>query len=99
MMSKKVDFFFRTRLLLDMVSDAGKIDPIEQEVSALAASMHHLQTLQVQLRQQQKEHRKTVYSTNNSVLYWCVFQIVALIAMSLFQIFFLKRFLEKKSSL
>lgn len=58
--SKTVNFFFRTRLLLDVNSHSDKLDPIEQEVNALAASMHHLQTLQVQLRQQQKEHRKTV---------------------------------------
>lgn len=78
-------------------ADASLLDPIERKVNQLTFAMRRLEQVQAQLRIQQRNHRATVEDANERVLLWSIFQVVALIAMSGFQLYFLKRFLEKKS--
>lgn len=74
-----------------------QLDPIEVKVNQLSESMRKLMNFQQALRTQQKDHRATVEDANERVLLWAVFQVAVLIGMSLFQLFILKRFLEKKT--
>ncbi|KAG0676711.1 p24 complex component [Kluyveromyces marxianus] len=45
----------------------------------------------------ERTHRNTAESTNDRVKWWSVFQLVVVIANSLFQIYYLKRFFEVTS--
>lgn len=45
----------------------------------------------------ERTHRNTTESTNDRVKWWSVFQLVVVIANSLFQIYYLKRFFEVTS--
>ncbi|KAH9600897.1 GOLD domain [Trypanosoma melophagium] len=92
-----VDFHFRYHVDYSTVAKVTELDPIERNVEAIAVEMRSLQELQMQLRTQQKEHRSTVEEANERLLMWSVFQVIALVGMSLFQLYFLKRFLERKS--
>ncbi|CAD2213904.1 emp24/gp25L/p24 family/GOLD, putative [Angomonas deanei] len=73
------------------------LDPLETEVSKIVEVAAELEKTQVELRTEQRDHRATVEDANERVLYWSIFQVAMLIAVSSFQLWFLKRFLERKS--
>ncbi|KEG11333.1 endosomal P24B protein [Trypanosoma grayi] len=95
--SKWVTFHFRYHVDYASVAKQSELDPIERKVDGIAHTMRSAQALQMQLRMLQKEHRATIEEANERLLQWGVFQVVALVGMSLFQLYFLKRFLERKS--
>ncbi|CAG9579275.1 conserved hypothetical protein [Leishmania major strain Friedlin] len=95
--SKNVNFDLRTSVNVNYAVDAWKLDPIEQKIRALSGSMQQLKTLQVSIRNQQKNHRDTVESANERVLLWSIFQVLAFLIMLSFQLFMLRRLLEKKT--
>jgi p24 family protein beta-1 len=74
------------------------LDPIEKQIETLAARIDDLQNTQLRLRESEKNHRATIEDSNERVLLWAVFETVALFGMGIFQIIFLKRFLERKTS-
>ncbi|ORC84829.1 endosomal P24B protein [Trypanosoma theileri] len=92
-----VDFHFRYHVDYSTVAKVSELDPIERSVESIARNMRSVEELQMHLRTQQKEHRNTVEEANERLLLWSVFQVVALVGMSIFQLYFLKRFLERKS--
>lgn len=94
---KSVNFYFRQTINQNYVATGTQLDPIETKVRALLDTVESMKAVQVMLRTEQKEHRATVEDANERVLVWTVFQVAALIVMSTFQLYFLKRFLEKKS--
>lgn len=95
--SKNVNFDLRTPVNSDYAMSATELDPIEQKIRVLSSTMQRLRSVQVSIRGQQKDHRATVEDANERVLLWSVFQVVAFIVMSGFQLFLLRRFLEKKT--
>jgi p24 family protein beta-1 len=95
--SKNVNFDVRTPVNTNYAASATELDPIEQKIRVLSSTMHRLKSLQATIRDQQKDHRGTVEDANERVLLWSVFQVVAFIVMSGFQLWLLKRFLEKRT--
>ncbi|KPI83785.1 hypothetical protein ABL78_7167 [Leptomonas seymouri] len=95
--SKNVNFDIRTPMNSDYAASAAELDPIEQKIRVLTAAMQRLRSLQISIRNQQSGHRSTVEDANERVLLWSIFQVIAFIGMSGFQLFLLKRFLEKKT--
>ncbi|RNF21610.1 endosomal P24B protein [Trypanosoma conorhini] len=96
---KLVVFHFRYHVDYTSVAKKEELDPVERKVEHISATMREVEALQMQLRSQQKEHRATVEDSNERLLVWSVFQVLALVVMSVFQLYFLKRFLERKSFL
>jgi p24 family protein beta-1 len=80
------------------VAKVEHLDPIEKSIIHLSESLNELQDEQKVLRQVEHDHRNTVEDTNERILMWSLFEAAALLGMGLFQIYFLKRFLEVKSS-
>eukprot|EP00667_Euglena_gracilis_P021413 EG_transcript_23447 len=74
------------------------IDPIEKTIMELSESLTALQEEQKYLRSVERVHRETIESTNVRMLYWSLFEVFVLVTMGMFQIYYLKRFLEVKSS-
>lgn len=79
------------------IADSKHIDPIEQKISHLRHSIDSLHDAQQRLKVAEKDHRATIEDSNERILLWAVFEVVAFFAMGIFQIFFLKRFLERKT--
>jgi hypothetical protein len=75
------------------------LDPIESQIRVLSRRIDDLQNAQVRLRNAEKNHRATVEDANERILLWSVFEVVALFGMGIFQIYFLKRFLERKTTI
>ncbi|KPA78941.1 hypothetical protein ABB37_06005 [Leptomonas pyrrhocoris] len=95
--SKNVNFDLRTAVNSDYAVSAMELDPIEQKIRVLSSAMQRLKSLQVNIRTQQTNHRATVEDANERVLLWSIFQVLCFIAMTGFQLFLLKRFLEKRT--
>ena len=75
-----------------------QLDPVERQIETLKTNIDDLVNVQQRLRVAEKNHRATIEDANERVLLWSVFEIVALFGMGTFQIYFLKRFLERKTS-
>uniref|UniRef100_A0A7S1IR13 GOLD domain-containing protein n=1 Tax=Eutreptiella gymnastica TaxID=73025 RepID=A0A7S1IR13_9EUGL len=74
------------------------IDPIERTIMELSEGLTELQEEQKYLRSVERVHRETIETTNVRMLYWSLFEVFVLLTMGFFQIYYLKRFLEVKSS-
>lgn len=97
---KWVDFTIRKGQVavgLSAPAKAKDIDPIESKISMLRHNIDSLHDAQQRLKVAEKDHRATIEDSNERILLWSVFEVVAFFAMGIFQIFFLKRFLERKT--
>ena len=80
------------------------IDPEDIDSNTLDASVRSLNKLVHDVKAEQsyivireRTHRNTAESTNDRVKWWSIFQVVVVIANSLFQVYYLKRFFEVTS--
>lgn len=80
------------------------VDATDTNADTLEASVRRLSTLTVDVKNEQsyivvreRTHRNTAESTNDRVKYWSIFQLIVVVANSVFQIYYLKRFFEVKS--
>jgi hypothetical protein len=83
------------------VGNAAKkedLDPIEKRIHELRDKIFALQDSQSELKVQERNTRSTLEDANDRVLLWAIFEIVALFGMGLVQVYLLKRFLERKST-
>ena len=80
-------------------ASAEHLDPIERKSIDVSTLVDGLMVGQKEIRRIEHDHRNTVEDTNDRVLLWSVIETVALIFMGLVQVFFMKRFLEVRSTL
>eukprot|EP00758_Cryptobia_borreli_P005584 Tbor_TRINITY_DN4929_c5_g11::TRINITY_DN4929_c5_g11_i1::g.9735::m.9735/K20347/TMED2, EMP24; p24 family protein beta-1 len=81
-----------------VILKTADIDPIEKQVMELRRDINYLHASQNRLRIAEKDHRSTIEDSNDRVILWGIFEVVVLFGTVLFQIYFLKRFLERKHS-
>jgi len=82
----------------DIASDA-EISPLSASVIQLSDAITAIANDQKYLKMREEAHRNTNESTNSRVLWWSIFEMVALIAMSIWQIYYLRRFFEDKRAI
>eukprot|EP01062_Namystynia_karyoxenos_P066311 TRINITY_DN60274_c0_g1_i1.p2 TRINITY_DN60274_c0_g1~~TRINITY_DN60274_c0_g1_i1.p2 ORF type:complete len:195 (+),score=68.69 TRINITY_DN60274_c0_g1_i1:101-685(+) len=75
------------------------LDPIEKTIIQLTEGLRHLQDEQKELRAVERVHRDTIEATNERILWWSGFEAAVLVAMGLFQVYYLKRFLEVRATI
>ena len=80
------------------VAKVGDLDPVEKAILKLNDQLGELQDEQRSLRTTEHQHRDTIEVTSERLLYWSVFEAVVLVLMGSFQMYYLKRFLEVRSS-
>lgn len=96
--SKRVSFHFRFHVDYNSVSDETKLlDPVERLVLTAAKSMRRMQLKQERLQALQYVHKETVDATEKWMMLWSIFQAISLLFVTIFQLYFLKCFLERKS--
>jgi hypothetical protein len=82
--------------------DAAKpehLTPLETSIQQLHDLLSTIQNEQKYLKMREIRHRYTTDSTNRRVLFWNAFEAFVLLAMCLFQIYYLRRFFEDKRSI
>jgi hypothetical protein len=80
------------------VANKEHLDPIEKKIDELTEKMEQVRTLHDQLKVEERNHRATIEDGNERVWLWSGLQAFSLLFMGLIQVFFLKRFLEVRSS-
>eukprot|EP00164_Ancoracysta_twista_P002866 GFYU01003818.1.p1 GENE.GFYU01003818.1~~GFYU01003818.1.p1 ORF type:complete len:206 (+),score=53.02 GFYU01003818.1:94-711(+) len=79
------------------VAKQEDLTPLEKSILKLSDGLHMVQAEQKYMRMRERVHRNTTESTNARVLWWSFFEAVLLVAMSLWQIYYLRRFFEVKA--
>ncbi|KAL0205593.1 hypothetical protein P9112_000900 [Eukaryota sp. TZLM1-RC] len=74
------------------------LTPIEESVVKMRELLEEVIQEQHYMKARERVHRSTTESTNHRVLWWSLFEIVALIAFSLGQILYLRKLIEAKPS-
>ncbi|OZJ04215.1 hypothetical protein BZG36_02953 [Bifiguratus adelaidae] len=88
---------FNVHGLQHPIPDASEhIDPLEREIRDLADSISAVKDEQEYIVVRERQHRDTAESTNSRVVWWSLLQTALLIAVCLWQVFYLKRFFEVK---
>eukprot|EP01113_Clastostelium_recurvatum_P034960 TRINITY_DN480_c0_g1_i1.p1 TRINITY_DN480_c0_g1~~TRINITY_DN480_c0_g1_i1.p1 ORF type:complete len:214 (-),score=38.96 TRINITY_DN480_c0_g1_i1:78-695(-) len=72
------------------------ITPLEQSITQLAEGVNAIQAEQDYMRIREMAHRNTTESTNARVMWWSIFEALMLVAMSIWQVYYLRRFFEVK---
>lgn len=84
------------RKLVDEIAQAEHFSPLETRIKALEHSMNSITDLQKYMRGREKTHRATTESTKRRVLWWSVLESIVLVAMSIWQVVYLRKFFEVK---
>lgn len=73
-------------------------DPLEAEIRTLSNTLAQVKDEQAYIVVRERTHRNTAESTNTRVKWWSVFQLGVLIGEAVFQVWWLKRFFEVRST-
>ncbi len=76
------------------IAQKEHLTPLEESILNLARDLESVQIEQRYMRQRERAHRNTSESTNQRVIQWSFFQAAALVAVSLLQIFYIKKLFE-----
>ncbi|KAF2074047.1 hypothetical protein CYY_004661 [Polysphondylium violaceum] len=78
------------------IAKKGDVSPLERSIMLLSDGVNAVKAEQDYFRIREAYHRNTAESTNSRVLWWSVFEAFVLLSMSIWQIYYLKRFFEVK---
>ena len=92
-----IDVSFNVHGVVYVDANDPKADSLDYAIQRLSQLTSDFKAEQGYLVIRERTHRNTAESTNSRVKWWSVFQILVVVANSLFQIYYLKRFFEVKS--
>jgi len=86
------------------IGESNKIDvakqehltPLENSIIQLTEGVNAIQAEQEYMKMREQAHRNTNESTNARILWWSIFEALVLVAMSVWQVYYLRRFFEVK---
>jgi hypothetical protein len=90
--------FFVNKGVHPAVAPRERVDPIETQILKLSGKMNEMRDAHDSLKVSEHDHRNTIEDVNERVLLWNVIQTIVLVVMGVVQVFFIKRFLEVRSS-
>eukprot|EP00163_Fabomonas_tropica_P024617 TRINITY_DN4243_c0_g1_i2.p1 TRINITY_DN4243_c0_g1~~TRINITY_DN4243_c0_g1_i2.p1 ORF type:complete len:199 (-),score=57.39 TRINITY_DN4243_c0_g1_i2:123-719(-) len=96
MTSKSVNFQIIHGHEINSPAKAQHLNAIEQSVVKLTDQSNNLMSELKYFRARERAHRNTTESTNARVLWWSFFEAACLVSMSMWQIYYLRRFFEVK---
>lgn len=83
----------------EKIDSPDLVSPLGNQIMELSNSLLSIQSEQRYMKIREQRHRFTNESTSNSVMWWSIVETVLLVCVSLFQVFYLKRFFEDRRSL
>lgn len=90
--------FFTHKGVHPNVANVEHLDPIEKQILELNEKMGLLRDAHDKLKVEERDHRSTIEDGNERVWLWSGLEAFSLLFMGVLQVFFLKRFLEVRSS-
>ncbi|AAZ13562.1 emp24/gp25L/p24 family/GOLD, putative [Trypanosoma equiperdum] len=94
---KRISFHFRFHVDYQSVAGPEALDPVESLVESVAKRMRDVEVKQKDLQAIQHTHLEIIGAAEWWLMLWSLFQVASLLLVSVFQLLFLKRFLERKS--
>ncbi|KAG5437611.1 hypothetical protein PCANB_000648 [Pneumocystis canis] len=91
----EIELFFNVHRIKYKHNTKNVID-FNTEVTLLSEILRDVKDEQEYIKAREKAHRNVAESTNSRVQNWNLFQIIVLVGLIFFQIYFLKRFFEIK---
>ena len=91
------DVTFNVYGVVYMDVDDPNNDSLDASVRKLSKLVKEVKNEQDYIVIRERTHRNTAESTNDRVKWWSIFQLIVVVANSLFQIYYLKRFFEVTS--
>lgn len=96
--TKTVSFNIHVGDLLDPnLAKLEHLDPIEKSIMRLSEGLSQIQNEQKYLRLREMTHRDITEQTCARLLWWSIFEVIILVFMSVFQVYYLRRFFEVKT--
>jgi hypothetical protein len=74
------------------------LNPLENSILKLSEHLHAVRDAQEYAKVRERTCRNTTESTNERVMWWSILETISLFAVGAFQIYQLRRFLEKKQT-
>uniref|UniRef100_A0A6B2LJV9 GOLD domain-containing protein n=1 Tax=Arcella intermedia TaxID=1963864 RepID=A0A6B2LJV9_9EUKA len=81
------------------VADEDSVSPLLDVIIQLEDAINSIGGDLDYLKMRESAHRSTNESTNERVVYWSIFEMIILVALSSWQVYYLKRFFEDRRSL
>jgi len=78
------------------VAKREHLTPLENSIMQLSEGVTAIQAEQDYMKIREQAHRNTNESTNARLLWWAIFEALVLVAMSVWQVYYLRRFFEVK---
>ncbi|AET38076.1 Emp24p Ecym_2340 [Eremothecium cymbalariae DBVPG len=95
--SRTKDVSFNIHCIVYVDLDDPNSNTLDGAVRMLSKLTREIKNEQSYIVIREKTHRNTAESTNDRVKWWSIFQLAVVIAQSLFQIYYLRRFFEVTS--
>ncbi|KAJ1512612.1 p24 complex component, partial [Coelomomyces lativittatus] len=84
----------------DLIGDPkALVDPVQKSIDQLSKAIHGVKAEQRYFSHREKAHFATANSSNVRILWWSILQVLTLVGVCLFQVFYLKHFFETKRRL
>jgi len=74
------------------------LTPLEGSILKLSENLHQVRDSQEYIKVRERACRSTSESTNERVMWWSIVESLALVMMAVFQIYWLRRFFERKQT-
>eukprot|EP01112_Ceratiomyxa_fruticulosa_P014170 TRINITY_DN403_c0_g1_i2.p1 TRINITY_DN403_c0_g1~~TRINITY_DN403_c0_g1_i2.p1 ORF type:complete len:207 (+),score=42.19 TRINITY_DN403_c0_g1_i2:192-812(+) len=78
------------------IAKKADFTPLEASINQLSEAISAVVAEQEYMRLREMAHRNTSESTNARVMWWSIFEALMLVAMSVWQVYYLRRFFEVK---
>jgi p24 family protein beta-1 len=78
----------------DDIATLEHISPLDKTIMKLSESLSEIQNDQVFLRSREHAHRDVVEATSSNLVWWSLFEMCILIGTSVWQLNYLKKFVE-----
>eukprot|EP00301_Raphidiophrys_heterophryoidea_P026041 c8885_g1_i1.p1 GENE.c8885_g1_i1~~c8885_g1_i1.p1 ORF type:complete len:213 (-),score=55.65 c8885_g1_i1:102-740(-) len=80
------------------IADKNSMSDLQDKLRQLQLTVRDVQSTQRYLRNREIRHRNTTDSTNSRVLWWSVLEAVVIVALSAFQVYYIRSFFDRKGS-
>jgi len=74
------------------IADRDSVSQLQEKLRNLQLTVRDVQSTQRYLRNREVRHRNTTDSTNSRVLWWSVLEAVVIVALSAFQVYYIRSF-------
>jgi len=96
---KQIELSVNVRKSIDIYNDIAteeEISPLLDAIQQLDDTIKGIEEDQSYLKMREQAHRSTNESTNDRVMYWSIFEMLILIIMSIWQVYYLRKFFEDR---